>query len=359
LSNGATDQGWLTRERGLLLVLIAATAIAFYLCYLLFAPFLPILAWALALAVVAHPLNRWLLRHLRRENLTAALAVLIVAVGLIGPAVLAGQAIVQEAREAIDRVREEATTERWRQLVERNRRLAPVLSWMETNLKIEEEARRLAETLAGRLPGVVTGSVRAVASLVILLFVLFFLFRDWRLGLQGVRALVPLSESEADRVFERVSDTINAAIFGTIAVAFVQGTLGGLMFWWLGLPAPLLWGLVMSLLAMIPMLGTFVIWAPAALFLVLEGNWGKALILAAWGLTAVGLIDNLLYPMLVGRRLRLHPLLVFFSVVGGVFSFGVSGVILGPLIVALTRALLEIWRRRTAGGQSAEQGVDR
>jgi predicted PurR-regulated permease PerM len=135
----------------------------------------------------------------------------------------------------------------------------------------------------------------------------------------------------------------------------VQGALGGLMFWWLGLPAPILWGAVMGLLAIVPVLGAFVVWLPAAKFLAARGQWGKAVILLLWGTVVVGLINNLLYPILVGKRLRLHTVPVFFAIVGGLAVFGATGIILGPVILALTDAILEIWRRRTAAGRPAEE----
>ena len=124
------------------------------------------------------------------------------------------------------------------------------------------------------------------------------------------------------------------------------------MFWWLDLPLPLFWGVVMALLALVPVLGVFIIWIPAALFLALEGSWGKALILTVWGGAVVGTIDNLLRPILVGKRLKLHTILAFLSVVGGLMFFGASGLILGPLSLTVTTVLLEIWRRRTASAAS-------
>ena len=155
--------------------------------------------------------------------------------------------------------------------------------------------------------------------------------------------------AETDRLCGRVGDTIYATIYGTLAVSAVQGLLGGLMFWWLGLPAPLFWGVVMALLAVVPVLGAFVVWIPAALFLAMEGSWGKAIILAVWGGVVVGSIDNLLRPVLVGKRLQLHTVFVFISVVGGLLVFGASGLILGPVVLTITTVLLENWRGRTAG----------
>ena len=124
------------------------------------------------------------------------------------------------------------------------------------------------------------------------------------------------------------------------------------MFWWLGLLVPLLWGLVMGLLAVVPVLGAFIIWIPAAVFLLLEGSPWKALVLAVWGAVVVGGIDNLLYPMLVGNRLNMHTVVAFFSIVGGLMVFGGSGLILGPVIFTVTRFLLEIWRSRNAAADA-------
>jgi predicted PurR-regulated permease PerM len=122
----------------------------------------------------------------------------------------------------------------------------------------------------------------------------------------------------------------------------------------MGIPGALLWGVVMGLLSIIPYLGAFVIWGPVAVVLALQGDWWRAIGLTVYGMTAIGLIDNLLYPLLVGRRMRLHTLVAFFAIVGGVATFGMSGIVLGPVIVAVSLALVDIWRKRTAWGHGAE-----
>ncbi|MFN0194750.1 MAG: AI-2E family transporter [Aestuariivirga sp.] len=155
-----------------------------------------------------------------------------------------------------------------------------------------------------------------------------------------------MSATETAYVLRRFVDTVHATVFGKLVVAAVQGTLGGLMFWWLGLPLPILWGAVMGMLAIVPVLGAFVIWVPAAVYLALEGEWGKALILAAWGGGVVASIDNILYPMLVGNRLKLHTVPAFIGAIGGIVIFGASGLILGPAIISVTLALIKILKKR-------------
>ena len=349
--------GWLSRERGLAFVLIVATALALYLCYRLAYPFFPALAWALALAIMTHPLHQWIARWVRSPNLAAGCTVVLVAVLLITPSSFLLQRLATEISRGVERLQSEAAAGEWSTIIERNPRLTPILHWLETHVDIRDETQHAAQTLTSYLPSFVTGSVWAVVELLIILFFLFYFFRDRHAALQALRSIMPLSNAETTEVFTRVTDTIYATIYGTLVVAFIQGALGGLMFWWLDLPAPLVWGMVMALLAIAPVLGAFVIWAPAAIFLALEGNLGKALLLTVWGGIVIGLIDNLLYPVLVGKRLRLHTLPIFIAIIGGLALFGASGLILGPVVLAITVALVDVWRRRTVNGQTAEDGV--
>jgi predicted PurR-regulated permease PerM len=348
-------EGWWTREHVLALVLVAATVLLLVLCWLLVQPFLSPIAWALALAVVAHPLHDWIARRVEKPGLAAGLAVLAIAVVIVSPAIFVGSSIVREAAAGVSAVQSGLADGQWREQLAHSPRLGGVLSAIEQQVDLGHQVQALAGEIGKRVTQVVTGSAWALVELLLTLFVLFYLFRDRRKALETLRSLVPLSRQETNKVFTRVADTIHATIFGTLVVAAVQGALGGLMFWWLGLPAPILWGAVMAILAIVPVLGAFVVWVPAAVFLAANGQWEKAVILTAWGGIVVALIDNLLYPILVGKRLRLHTVPVFFAIVGGLAIFGAVGLVLGPVILALTDAILEIWRRRTADGRPAEE----
>jgi predicted PurR-regulated permease PerM len=356
-SAAKVEEGWLSRERVLALILISTTAIVFYLCYLISRPFLPALAWAVALAVLTYPLYRWIAGRISRPNIAAAVSVLIVTLVIVGPSAFVVHQLGSEIAGAVDFITNEAETGRWRIMIKRNPSLAPAAKWIEQHIDLRGEVQRAAEAITSRIPSFLTGSAWALAELLITLFVLFYLFRDKQRVLDAVRHVLPLSDTEVQEMFSRISDTIYATVYGTVVVALVQGVLGGLMFWWLGLPTPMLWGVVMALLAIVPVLGAFVVWVPAAIFLALEGNWGKALILTAWGGGVIALIDNLLYPILVGTKLRLHTVPVFIAIIGGLTVFGAAGVILGPVVFAVTLGLIDVWRRRTAHGRAAESGV--
>jgi predicted PurR-regulated permease PerM len=226
--------------------------------------------------------------------------------------------------------------------------LAPIFEKIEQRIDFPGASAAFTQWVNTSAADIVKASAVQILGLCLIFYVLFFFLRDRQMFLRAIARHSPLSPLQMEGLLERIGDTIHATVYGTFAVASVQGLLGGLMFWWLGLPAPLLWGLIMGMLAVIPMLGAFVIWAPAALFLLLEGAWHDALTLSLWGMLVVGTVDNLLRPVLVGDRLRLHTVLTFLSVVGGLMVFGAAGLILGPVILVITMAMLEFWSARNA-----------
>lgn len=344
--NTENTSEWDSRRHLHVLELMAATALGIYLCYRMALPFVPALTWALALAVLFMPVHRWLESTVKHSNLAAVVSVLVIGLIVIVPATFVGQRLVSEAVTGADTLRAKVESGEW-QRVDVHPRVAPIAQWIERQIDLPGAISTIAAWLTNATASFVRGFVIQAIGVLLTFYLLFYFLRDQRAVLVSIRALSPLSEAEMDTLFSRVSDTVYATIYGTLAVAAVQGTLGGLMFWWLGLPAPLLWGLVMGVLAVVPVLGAFIVWIPAALFLALDGSWGKALMLAVWGGVVVGWIDNVIYPILVGHRLRLHTIPTFIAIVGGLVVFGPSGLILGPVTLTVTVLLLEIWRSRT------------
>jgi predicted PurR-regulated permease PerM len=352
-----THTGVLTRERVTTIALLIATAVAVYLCYLVVYPFLPALTWALALAVVARPVHHWIAARIPYEGVAAVISVALVTLLLLAPLVLVTWQVFSQASSIaanFEKIEKQASPKRIEMLARQYPRLAPVTKWIKENVRIDQALSQVTARLGENVSATVSGSVWIAVQLLITLLVLFFLFRDEPKAVEAVKDYMPLSTQETNDLLRRLDDTIHATIYGTIVVAAVQGTLGGLMFWWLGLPAPVLWGAVMAILAVVPYLGAFVVWAPAAAWLASQGNWGQAALLTFWGLVVVGLIDNLLYPVFVGKRLRQHTLVAFFAIIGGITVFGTSGIVLGPMIVATTAALIDIWWSRTARGHAAD-----
>jgi len=348
---------WLTRERVLVLVLAGASLLVGWLCWQLVKPFVPSITWALVLAVLAHPMHERIVKKVKPPSVSAALAVVLVTIAIALPATLVVRQIGVEAVASATAARELVDTDRWKLAIERFPRLAPLREWIEREVDIEQKVGEASTEMAKGVRGVLQRAVDVSIAVLITLFLLFYFLRDKRRILRVIAQFVPLAPSETAQVRDEIHDTISAVVFGTLAVAVVQGTLGGLMFWWLGLPGPMLWGAIMAVLAILPVFGAALIWVPAALYLAIDGQWDKAILLTAWGTVVVGLIDNLLYPLLVKNKMRIHTVPVFIAVLGGLFAFGATGVVLGPLILAVALALVDIWRRRMALGE-IEKGVN-
>jgi predicted PurR-regulated permease PerM len=353
-SEALIDQNWGSRNHVQTLVLMLVTVLGVYLCYRMAVPFLAVLAWALTLAVLFAPLQRWLESKLKHASLAAIVSILLIGTIVIVPAIFVGEQLIGQALKGAQLIETKVASGEWRRTLEAQPQLVPIITKIEQYVDVPNVVKTLNTKLGNTAGAFVKGSIFQVLGFILVFYMLFFFLRDRHWALKSIAALSPLSQAEMDKLFNRVGDTIHATVYGTFAIAAVQGALGGLMFWWLDLPAPLLWSLVMSFLAIVPMLGASIVWAPAVLFLALEGNWGSALILAFWGMLVVSTIDNLLRPVFVGNRLKLHTILVFMSVIGGLLQFGPAGLILGPVTLAVTITLLEIWLKRTSDATATD-----
>jgi predicted PurR-regulated permease PerM len=199
--------------------------------------------------------------------------------------------------------------------------------------------------VANRTLGLVGGFVGGMVQVFFVLFTLYYLLRDSEVIMPAIRNSLPLTEGQADLIFERTGEVISASVNGVLVIAAIQGFLGMIAFVTLGLPSALLWGVMMFLLSTIPMAGSAIVWVPAAIFLFATGHWIKAVLLVAWGALVIGMIDNILRPRLVGKRAKLHELIIFFSVLGGLQVFGVLGLFVGPVVAAIALALVEVFQR--------------
>jgi predicted PurR-regulated permease PerM len=325
--------------------LLIATSIGLYLCYLVTLPFLPALAWALTVAVLAAPLHRRLRRTFKDSSFAATICVVALALIVFLPLIFLGQYLLAVLSGGISGLQEQIGKTDWQALVSSY----PSLAWIANATDTKDFATvfgNVGTWLTNVAGSLVRESLTNVITLLLTFYFLFYFLRDRDEILRQATMLSPLTDSETDHVFGRVADTINGVVFGTVVTAAVQGTLGGLIFWLLGLPNPLFWGVVMGLLAIVPVLGAFVIWIPAAIYLALTGEWTKAVILTAYGTVVIGGIDNILHPVLAGGRVQLHTVPTFIAIVGGLGLFGASGLILGPLVMTITITLLQIWRAR-------------
>jgi predicted PurR-regulated permease PerM len=324
---------------------IAAVLVVVYLCWRILLPFLPALCWAFALAVIAGNVYSRLARVMA-PNLAAAITVVLCAVVVIVPVILLAGALVREATDLVNRITSDDGVQSLRANLEKSALAGAAFRWLDSRIDLSREAIDVVRSLAGwassAFSSLLTGSVRMISQVGVTLFVLFYFLRDGDAILRKLQLVIPLPPSAAGHLFARIAQVIRVSLCGKLVVASLQGMLGGLMFLWLGLPAPVFWGFVMAVLSVFPVIGAFLVWAPAATVLALQGNWRDALLLTGWGVLIIHPVDNLLGPVLVGSALRMHTLLMFFSVIGGIAAFGAAGVVLGPLTAAVALALLEM-----------------
>lgn len=324
------------------LVALLGAAIGLYLCYRLSLPFLSALTWALVLAIMLAPGHRWLEARVRRPNPSALISVIAAAVAAGVPLFFIAQRLAREAEKGAAYLEKALRTFDWHALIGNHAWLADAAAWLEVRFQPANAVIGFAQWLTEHSTSFFRGSVNQAIGLVLTFYILFYFLRDRRDAVSTLVSFSPLTLEETMRVMNRFNETVHASIFGTIVIGLIQGSLGAMMFWWLDLPTPVFWGLVMGVLAIIPVLGAFVIWVPAAGILALEGEWASAALLAVWGGAIIATVDNLLYPVLVGNRLKLHTLAAFIGTVGGVMFFGASGLVLGPAVIAITLELIDI-----------------
>ncbi len=330
-------------------VLLFVTVVCLYLCWLMIQPFVGVLAWATVLVIVFYPIHTRLVQRTKRPALSALISCLLVILTILIPVALVTVAVLNQLSGAVHSV-QGATV----YLLDPN---SPVsgraLQWIGKFVDIEqirsgqyltEQLKGVSGQIAGRTLGIIGGVVGAIVQMFFVIFTMYYLFRDGDRIFNTVRDALPLERKQAVSIMERSRDVIGASVYGVLAIAVIQGTLGGLAFWALGVPSALVWGVVMTFLSMIPMLGAFLVWVPAAIYLAATGHYVKALLLVVWGTLVIGMIDNFLRPKLVGGRTKLHELLIFFAVLGGLQVFGVLGIVMGPVVLAITMTLIEIFR---------------
>jgi predicted PurR-regulated permease PerM len=339
------------------ITLFVLLAIALYVCWLIVQPFFNVLLWAAVLAIVFYPMHRRIRERLGKPTPAAAVSTLLVVVLILLPVTFITVAVVRELSHAASAFQTPADA--W------TIQLPPRLAWVgervgqyvdidrETARKfVAERMQTWGTALAGSTLVVIGGAVGAVVQMLLVVFTLFYFFRDGERIRSSASDMLPLQRVQWQDIVTRTRDVIGATVYGVLVISAIQGTLGTFIFSVLGLPSPLLWGVVMFFLSMIPMAGAFLVWVPAALYLALTGAFLKAGILVVWGVLVIGSIDNFLSPRLVGQRACLHELLIFFAVLGGLEVFGVLGLVLGPVVVAITLALIEMARQ--AGRPPAE-----
>lgn len=335
-------------ERLRLVSLLGITFFLIGLCILIAFPFLAAITWGIALGIIGKPIHAWVLHRLpNHRNVAAILTTVFMVLMILVPLAIVSFHIAQETSAVAEQLQHPSQTEDIREQVADVPVLGRAMAWMERmGLNVEAEVRKLLVSKTADLANVVQGSVLAVIQFLMTVFILYYLFRDREQFRQSLREHLPLSSQECDVVSERFAGSVHAGLYATFITSLVAGITGGVMFWLVGLSAPVLWGSVMFVLSLLPIVGTGLVWVPAVVFLLLGGHWMAALAIVVWGILTFILVDNLLFMRLAGNRMRLHEVPTLLAFLGGIAIFGIAGMVLGPAILSLTEAVFQVWRQR-------------
>ena len=331
-----------------------------YFVYLIVQPFLAPLTWAVVLVVFLRRMHTAIERRIPSPNLAALASTLALALLFIVPTLFIFTLVADQTIAVTQRLVEEWRHGLgWRSLFAWVERFP--LKYLPVEIQLQDlqdfaaqNMRQWGLAVAERGGRVAQNVMGVTVSVLVTLLASFYLFRDGAAVMRFLRAVVPLDPDYRERLLAITENVLFASVLSSFAVAAVQGALGGLAFWIVGIPAAIMWGLVMMLAAFIPIVGAALVWGPAAVYFLFTADYLKAGILIFAGLFVVGTVDNVLRPILISGRVELNGLLVLISVVGGLGAFGLLGIVLGPVLIAVAVAVLEAERERRAGASPPE-----
>ena len=337
-------------EWGFMIALLTIVSLAFAI---LIEPFFGAIVWGVIVAVLFRPVYERLLGYFPgRANLSAVITLVLIVLLVVVPAILLGMALVQEAASLYTRI--ENGDIDFGAVFETVEKSLP--HWLQAQLaaygyddigsiraEIEQYISAILEFLLTQLLSVGQGAFQFLLGLGVMLYLTFFLLRDGRALTERIGEMIPLDEAKREILMERFLVVIRATIKGSLVIAVIQGSLGGIVFWALDIRGALLWAVLMGVLSLIPAIGTGFVWIPVALYLLVTGDIWQGVVLILCGVFVISMVDNVVRPILVGRDTRMPDYVVLISTLGGLQLIGINGIIIGPLVAALFIAIWSIF----------------
>lgn len=349
----------MNKDRSFIALVVAVTIVFAWIMW----PYYAVVLWATVIAVIFEPLNRRLRRRLRRRNAAAGLTLVAIVLIAIVPLFAVGRELVDQAAGVYARIQSGELD--FRRYFEQIVGVLPASAKQTLErLGITDLGKLLAriaaaltqgsEFLASKVVTIGQSMFEFLASFFVLLYLLYFLLRDGdRLGRRIYKA-VPLSRERKRALYEKFIVVIRATVKSEVVIAILQGALGGLIFWLLGIKAPLFWGVVMAILSLLPVVGTVLVWGLVALYLLATGSTWKGLALIAYGVFVIGTVDNVVRPIVVGKDTKMPVYVVLLSTLGGIALLGINGAIVGPIIAALFIAVWDLAAERPKAASRSE-----
>lgn len=324
-------------------------------------PFVGAVFWALALAILFKPLNKKLQSKLpNKPNLATLCTLMLCLVGVIIPLILVGISVVTEAASIYTRITSGQI--QWGQYLQQMQ--AGIPDWalkalQRLNLASADEIEQRLTSIAGQTTKTLASQILAmgqntlgfIVSFGVMLYLLFFFLRDGHLLARRVRNAIPMETAHKYALIDKFATVIRATVKGNLVVACAQGALGGIIFWIMDIHGYVLWGVLMAFLSLLPAVGASLIWGPVSIYFIATGSWVQGTVLAVYGILVIGLVDNVLRPILVGKDTKMPDYVVLISTLGGMSLFGISGFVIGPVIAALFIACWEIFSPNTDNSQ--------
>jgi predicted PurR-regulated permease PerM len=340
------------RKQATTLFLLVLAGATLYLCYVIARPFLEPFFVAVMIAIVVYPVHARIQARVRRQNAAALISTILVLVILIVPTIGLGVTVHKEITRLYQSLSESSAGQGgWNPYV--THATEHVVKWVGKYIDLSsfdlrgaltQWLKNISQPLLSVGAHAVTNVFVFIANAVVTFFTLFYLFREGRSMREHLGAILPLKSSQVERLFTGIDNSIIANVHGCIAVGVSQAVLTGLAFWVLGLPSPVLWAMVTGLFSMVPVIGSAAVWGPAAILLVVSGHWLKGLLLLGWGAAVVAQVDSVVRPFVISHRANMHPLLIFFALLGGVKAFGPIGLFVGPVVVSVTIVVFDLLR---------------
>lgn len=313
----------------------------------LFAPFAYPIFWAAVIAVMFYPVNRWLVHKLKRESLASTISVLLVFLIIFVPLAILSTILVAQAHDLYQKVSTSELVKNPEQVsswLEQNQFTAPLFEKIrnEWTNYITKAIQWISNFLLTSIKGITQNSLNFILMTFIMFYTLYYFFKDGPAMLRKIMRMSPLGDEYEEMLYHRFTSTTRATLKSTLIVGGIQGTLSGILFWITGIEGAFIWGVIMTIIAIIPAIGTPIVLVPAGIVMLLLGNEWQGLVLLI-GSAIISILDNIIRPPLVGKDIQMHPLVAFFATLGGIALFGISGFVIGPIIAALYISVMSIY----------------
>ena len=309
--------------------------------FLIFRPFWVVLILGISFSIVFYPFYEWLNRRHLPPWLSSLLTVLIFVVILCGPLLGIGVLIFNQSQDLYHIVVNNGSAGPFMNSVSET-----INNFLPEGVTFDagEKASDFISFVSKNVASIFSSTVSAFFSFLLMLLIMFYFLKDGARWQRAIIVLSPLADKDDEKIIGRLREAVNSVVKGNLFIALVQGILMGVGLWIFGIPNSALWGTVAAVASMLPTIGTAAISVPAVIFLLISGNISAAIGLAIWAVLMVGMVDNLLYPLIVGEKINIPPLLILFAVLGGLSLLGPVGILVGPLAVSLLYTLISIYR---------------